>query len=235
MNNSSIIRLTAERLAAQKDKIAVWADKYDISHEIQLLAVSKTISVEAIRAAHQAGQEQFGENYLQEAQAKMELLKDLPLVWHFIGRVQSNKTRPLAEAFDWVQTVSSVKIARRLNEQRPPNKVPLNICVQVNISYEEGKAGCPPAELLSLCEAIKDFPCLRLRGLMAIPAYSQAKEQQRKPLAELAKLFHQVKQRLNLTHWDTLSMGMSGDLEAAIQEGTTMVRLGTNIFGPREN
>lgn len=235
MNDSSIIRLTAERLAAQKDKIAVWANKYERSHEIQLIAVSKTKSVEAIRAAYQAGQRQFAENYLQEAQAKMELLKDLPLVWHFIGRVQSNKTRPLAESFDWVQTVSSLKIARRLNEQRPPNKAPLNICVQVNISYEEDKAGCPPDSLLSLCEEISDFPCLRLRGLMAIPAYSQDREEQRKPLAELAKLFHQVKQQFNSTDWDTLSMGMSGDLEAAIQEGTTMVRLGTSIFGPREN
>lgn len=231
---NTIISLVGERLAAQQDQIAAWAHKYGKSHQIQLVAVSKTKSVDAIRAAYQAGQKQFGENYLQEAQAKMELLTDLPLVWHFIGRVQSNKTRPLAESFDWVQTVSSMKIARRLNEQRSPTKEPLNICVQVNISDDEAKAGCRPDELPSLCDAIKDFPHLRLRGLMAIPAYSQASEQQRKPLAELAKLFHQLKQQLNSTHWDTLSMGMSGDLEAAIQEGTTMVRLGTSIFGPRE-
>lgn len=235
MNDSLIIGLIAKSLAAEKNKIASWAKSYGRADPIRLVAVSKTKPAEAVRAAYEAGQRDFGENYLQEARAKMAALMDLPLIWHFIGRVQSNKTRPLAESFDWVQTVSSVKIARRLNDQRPPGKDALNICVQVNISHEEGKAGCLPDETEALCLAIRDFPRLRLRGLMAIPAHSEDRGSQRKPCAELARLFHQIKERLNSPHWDTLSMGMSGDLEAAIQEGTTMVRLGTSIFGPREN
>jgi pyridoxal phosphate enzyme (YggS family) len=198
---------------------------------VQLLAVSKTRPAADIRAAHAAGQRAFGENYLQDALPKIAELADLPLEWHFIGAIQSNKTRDIAEHFDWVHTVERGKIARRLNEQRPQAAGPLNICLQVNISSEESKAGVNPDEVLPLARVISELPNLRLRGLMAIPAATDDVEIQRAAFHALRECQQQLLgEGFEL---DTLSMGMSGDLEAAIAEGSTMVRIGTAIFGPR--
>jgi hypothetical protein len=198
---------------------------------VQLLAVSKTRPAADIRAAHAAGQQAFGENYLQDALPKIAELADLPLEWHFIGAIQSNKTRDIAEHFDWVHTVEREKIACRLNEQRPQGAVPLNICLQVNISREESKAGVNPDEVLPLARAVSELPNLRLRGLMAIPAVTDDVEVQRAAFRAL----RECQERLIADGFklDTLSMGMSGDLEAAITEGSTIVRIGTAIFGPR--
>ncbi len=198
---------------------------------VQLLAVSKTRPAEDVRQAHAAGQRAFGENYLQDALPKIAELADLKLEWHFIGAIQSNKTRDIAEHFDWVHSVERDKIARRLNEQRPQGAVPLNICLQVNISREESKAGISPDEVLPLARTISGLPKLRLRGLMAIPAATDNVETQRAAFRAL----HECQQQLIAEGFelDTLSMGMSDDLEAAIAEGSTMVRIGTAIFGPR--
>jgi pyridoxal phosphate enzyme (YggS family) len=198
---------------------------------VQLLAVSKTRPADDIREAHAAGQQAFGENYLQDALPKIAELADLGLEWHFIGAIQSNKTRDIAQHFDWVHTVERDKIARRLNDQRPEGASPLNICLQVNISREESKAGVGPDEVLSLARAVSELPNLRLRGLMAIPAATDDVEVQRAAFRALRECQQQlVAEGFEL---DTLSMGMSDDLEAAIAEGSTMVRIGTAIFGPR--
>lgn len=198
---------------------------------VQLLAVSKTRPADDIRQAHAAGQQAFGENYLQDALPKIAELADLSLEWHFIGAIQSNKTRDIAQHFDWVHTVERDKIARRLNDQRPEGAAPLNICLQVNISREESKAGVSPDEVLPLARAVSRLPNLRLRGLMAIPAASHDVETQRAAFRALRECQQQlVAEGFEL---DTLSMGMSDDLEAAIAEGSTMVRIGTAIFGPR--
>lgn len=196
---------------------------------IGLLAVSKTQPADAIRAAFAAGQRDFGENYLQEALDKQQQLSDLPLAWHFIGPIQSNKTRPIAEHFSWVHSVDRLKIAQRLSEQRPDNLPPLNICLQVNISGEDSKSGCQPRELQDLALAVSALPRLRLRGLMAIPQASEDPARQRAVLASLREL--QQNLQLDL---DTLSMGMSADLEAAVAEGSTWLRIGTAIFGARD-
>ena len=197
---------------------------------VTLLAVSKTQPAAAIRALAQAGQRHFGENYLQEALAKQEELADLSdLVWHFIGPIQSNKTRFIASRFDWVHSVDRLKIAERLSEQRPAEWPPLNICLQVNISHETSKSGVDPAELPELAQAVAKLPRLRLRGLMAIPAPAHDLEGQRRPFREL----RQTLETLEAPGLDTLSMGMSEDLEAAILEGATCVRVGTALFGPR--
>lgn len=196
---------------------------------IGLLAVSKTQPADAIRAAFAAGQRDFGENYLQEALDKQQQLSDLPLAWHFIGPIQSNKTRPIAEHFSWVHSVDRLKIAQRLSEQRPDNLPPLNICLQVNISGEDSKSGCQPHELQDLALAVSALPRLRLRGLMAIPQASEDPVRQRAVLASLREL--QQNLQLDL---DTLSMGMSADLEAAVAEGSTWLRIGTAIFGARD-
>ena len=198
---------------------------------VQLLTVSKTRPAEDVRAAHIAGQQAFGENYLQDALPKIVELADLGLEWHFIGAIQSNKTRDIAEHFDWVHTVEREKIARRLNEQRPEGMAPLNICLQVNISNEENKAGVSPDELLALAKAVSTLPRLCLRGLMAIPVATDNVEEQRQAFRAL----HECQQQLIAEGFelDTLSMGMSGDIEAAIAEGSTMVRIGTAIFGAR--
>ncbi len=198
---------------------------------VTLLAVSKTRKSDELREAYAAGQRLFGENYLQEAQQKMQELSDLPLEWHFIGPIQSNKTRPIAEAFDWVHSVDRFKIAQRLSEQRPADRGDLNICLQVNISDEANKAGCSEAETSVLAEQIAALPHLRLRGLMAIPEATDDPATQRQAFARMRALFEQVRERVPTL--DTLSMGMSGDLEAAITEGSTMVRIGTALFGPR--
>jgi pyridoxal phosphate enzyme (YggS family) len=198
---------------------------------VAVLAVGKKHPADALRAAARAGQRDFGGNYLQEALAKMEQLADLPLVWHFIGAIQSNKTRAIAERFDWVHTVDREKIARRLNDQRPDDARPLNICLQVNISGEAQKAGARPADVSPLAEAVRRLPRLKLRGLMTLPAPSRDAGAQHEPFAELARLFEQL--RGAGYPLDTLSMGMSGDYEAAIAEGATIVRIGSAIFGPR--
>jgi len=197
--------------------------------DIGLLAVSKTKPAEAIREAHAAGLRDFGENYLQEALEKQTQLADLPLIWHFIGPIQSNKTRPIAEHFDWVHSVDRLKIAQRLSEQRPAHLPALNICLQVNVSGEDSKSGCSPEELRALARAVVALPNLRLRGLMAIPEPTDDVAAQHAAFARLRQLRDEL--ALNL---DTLSMGMSHDLEAAIAEGATWVRIGTALFGARD-
>ena len=195
---------------------------------VGLLAVSKTQPAAAIREAHGAGLLDFGENYLQEALEKQAELADLPLVWHFIGPIQSNKTKPIAEHFDWVHSVDRLKIAQRLSNQRPTELPPLNVCLQVNLSGEASKSGCSPDEVPELARAIAALPRLRLRGLMAIPEPTEDAAEQRAAFARL----RQLQQALGL-ELDTLSMGMSQDLEAAIAEGATWVRIGTALFGAR--
>ena len=220
--------------------------------EIALLAVSKTFGAEAVLAAARAGQRGFGENYVQEAIEKIAALRRLAdagegaaagLEWHFIGPIQSNKTRQIAEHFDWVESVDRLKIARRLNEQRPADRPPLNVLLQVNISGEATKAGVAPADLPTLARAVADLPRLRLRGLMAIPEPDDDPVRQRLPLARMRALFDQLREQLrdqlrsepgaSGPMLDTLSMGMSADLEAAIAEGSTEVRIGTALFGVR--
>ncbi|MBD3610564.1 MAG: YggS family pyridoxal phosphate-dependent enzyme [Gammaproteobacteria bacterium] len=198
---------------------------------VQLLAVSKTKPVEDLLAAIAAEQTRFGENYLQEALEKISALKGQPLEWHFIGPIQSNKTRPIAENFTWVHSVDRLKIAQRLNDQRPQHLPPLNICLQVNVDNEASKSGFNLDELSQVAKEIAALPRLNLRGLMCIPATRSEFEQQRKPFAQLRQAMEQLQQQgLKL---DTLSMGMSGDLEAAVAEGATFVRIGTDIFGAR--
>ncbi len=203
---------------------------------VMLLAVSKTFGPDAVIAAADAGQRAFGENYLQEAldkqQAVQALRPDLALDWHFIGPIQSNKTRPVAEHFAWAHAVDREKIARRLSEQRPAHLPPLNICLQVNVSGEQSKSGVAPSELPALAQAVASLPQLRLRGLMAIPEPADDSEQQRKPFAQLRALQQQLRSMGIET--DTLSMGMSADMQAAVAEGATIVRIGTAIFGKRD-
>jgi pyridoxal phosphate enzyme (YggS family) len=202
---------------------------------VQLLAVSKTFPAEAVLEAAAAGQRAFGENYLQEGIDKIaavaKALPDTRLEWHFIGPIQSNKTRPIAAHFDWVHTVERLKIAQRLSEQRPPELGPLNICLQVNISGEASKSGAQPAELLELAKAVAMLPNLRLRGLMAIPEPQDDPELQRAPFARLRELAEGIA-RAGI-QLDTLSMGMSSDMRAAVLEGATIVRVGSAIFGAR--
>jgi hypothetical protein len=203
---------------------------------VLLLAVSKTFGSDAVLEAAAAGQRAFGENYLQEALDKIAAVKaarpDATLEWHFIGPIQSNKTRPIAEHFDWVHSVDREKIAQRLSEQRPADLPPLNICLQVNISGEASKSGVLPEQAAVAAHAIAILPHLRLRGLMAIPEAAADLAAQRAPLKRLRELFEQLRaEGLDL---DTLSMGMSGDLAAAVAEGATMVRIGTAIFGKRD-
>lgn len=200
-------------------------------HSVKLLAVSKSQSPEKILTLYHAGQRAFGENYLQEALAKMESLKNYDIEWHFIGAIQSNKIREMAAHFDWVHSVDSLKIAERLNAQRPTNFPPLNICIQVNINEEPQKSGVSFETLEALALAIAKFDRLQLRGLMAIPAPMKDFDTQ---VAVYQKLY-QAQQRLieQGLSLDTLSMGMSADWEAAVAAGSTMIRLGTAIFGPR--
>jgi pyridoxal phosphate enzyme (YggS family) len=198
--------------------------------EVQLLAVSKTFGAQAVREAVAAGQRAFGENYLQEALDKIAAVGGA-LEWHFIGPIQSNKTRPIANHFNWVHTVERLKIAQRLSEQRDPALGPLNICLQVNISGEASKSGVAPGELAALARAVATLPNLFLRGLMAIPEPVEGFEQQRIALRALRTLYDGL--RAQGFALDTLSMGMSADLDAAVAEGATIVRVGTAIFGSR--
>ncbi len=202
---------------------------------VRLLAVSKTRPPADLRQAHAVGQRAFGENYLQEALEKIEALRDLPdLEWHFIGPIQSNKTRQIAAHFHWVHSVDRLKVARRLSEQRDDTQPPLNICLQVNIDDEATKSGCRLAELPELAGAIARLPNLRLRGLMAIPDPNQADSGRRTSFRQLAQALEQLRLQLaGGAPLDTLSMGMSDDLELAIAEGATWVRVGTAVFGER--
>ena len=196
---------------------------------VQLLAVSKTHPSQSLREMYQAGQRSFGENYLQEALTKIDELQDLEIEWHFIGHVQRNKTKHLAEKFDWVHGVDRFIIAERLSSQRLETQKPLNICIQVNIDGQDSKDGCQPDEVAELVKQISQLPNIRLRGLMVIPA-----PENHAAFADAKVLFEQVKaQHVQPQDWDTLSMGMSGDLDAAIAAGSTMVRVGTALFGAR--
>ena len=198
---------------------------------IRLLAVSKTWPAESVREAAAAGQRAFGENYVQEGVAKIEALADPDLEWHFIGPLQSNKTRPVANSFAWVHSIDRLKIAQRLSEQRDVFLPPLQVCIQVNVSGEASKSGVSPAELPDLARAVAALPRLKLRGLMTIPEPTSDVALQRSRFAMLRQLMEQL--RADGLELDTLSMGMSDDLEAAIAEGSTMVRVGTAIFGSR--
>ena len=210
-------------MAAQKNGRA--------ADEISLLAVSKTRPVAAIREACAAGVQDLGENYLREALEKMPQLQDLPVCWHYIGPIQSNKTRAIAEHFTWVHSVDRIKIARRLSEQRPASMPPLQLCLQVNISAEASKSGTTLEQLPELAEAVAMLPRLRLRGLMAIPAANLDSAGQREAFSSVRQALRQL--QLQHAGLDTLSMGMSADLESAIAEGSTLVRIGTDIFGAR--
>ncbi|MBN8429379.1 YggS family pyridoxal phosphate-dependent enzyme [Microbulbifer salipaludis] len=201
---------------------------------VTLLAVSKTRPAEDLRVAYDAGQRHFGENYLQEALDKQEALADCDIIWHFIGPLQSNKTRDVAVHFHWMHTVERLKIARRLSEQRPTGMPPLNVCLQVNIDEEDSKSGVSVEKLPELAASVAALPNLALRGLMAIPAPRGVAEDQRTPFIRLAGLLEDLKAQLPDQPLDTLSMGMSGDMEAAIFSGSTIVRIGTDIFGARK-
>ncbi len=224
---------TEKNLETVRDRIARYAHTYQRrTEDITLLAVSKTKPVADIEIAYAAGQHDFGENYVQEAEPKILALRDKSINWHFIGPIQSNKTRRICELFDWLHSVDRFKIARRLSEQRPADLPALNILLQVNIENEPTKAGIGVDEILPLAQRIAELPRVRLRGLMAIPAIHADFEQQRKPLAQMFQAFRQLQQQCG--DCDTLSMGMTADMQAAIAEGATLVRIGTAIFGPRE-
>jgi pyridoxal phosphate enzyme (YggS family) len=222
MNNSILTNLKS-----QLERIDLYQKKYQQAHPIQLLAVTKGQPIAKIEEALAAGQKCFGENYCQEALLKIQALKFAPLEWHFIGHIQSNKIKKIAENFSWVQTVTSEQMAEKLNQYRPESLGPMNICIEVNIDEEGNKSGVRPDEVVPLAEYIRGFPLLRLRGLMAIPSPKKNFYDQRQSFHKMAKLFKM------LPEVDTLSMGMSQDFEAAIAEGSTLVRLGTAIFGSR--
>lgn len=201
---------------------------------VTLLAVSKTRSAQEVRAAYAAGLTRFGENYLQEALEKVEALTDLAIEWHFIGPLQANKTRAAALHMQWVHSIDRARIAERLAAQRPPQLPPLNVCIQIQLGDEATKSGCDAADLPALAAAIMQLPRLTLRGLMAIPPQASTIDEQRVHFARLAHLLRQLRAAYPACpHLDTLSMGMSDDLEAAIIEGATIVRVGTALFGPR--
>jgi hypothetical protein len=225
-------QLLRDNIAKLLQRVRLSAEKSQRrDSDILVLAVSKTRSAADMRAAQACGLLEFGESYLQEALQKMPELEDLDLTWHFIGPIQSNKTRPIAEHFDWVHSIDRGKIARRLSEQRPPDMAPLQVCVQVNISGETSKSGATLEDLPQLVREIITLPQLQLRGLMAIPAATGDPQLQRQSFARLRTALGQL--QLIAPAMDTLSMGMSGDIEAAIAEGATIVRVGTAIFGPR--
>lgn len=222
------------RLALVKQRILEAETHYGrTTGAVTLLAVSKSQTVENIQLASKAGQRDFGENYIQEALQKINALQNQSLYWHFIGQIQSNKTRDIAASFDWVHSVDKVQTAKRLSQQRPKTLPPLNICLQVNVDQENTKAGFPVETLKSAAQEIISLPNLKLRGLMAIPEARDQLEKQRQPFHRLKQMLVSLNQTLHL-NLDTLSMGMSNDLEAAIAEGATLVRIGTAIFGPRQ-
>lgn len=223
----------AQNLDLVRQRIADACDKFGRNpSEVQLLAVSKTKPVEMVRAAMDAGHSDFGENYLQEAVEKIESIHSKDVIWHYIGAIQSNKTRTIAEHFSWIHTVASLKVARRLNDQTTARP---NILIQVNVSGEDSKAGITPAELPSLVESIIPLKNIALRGLMTIPAHSEDFDEQRVPFRYLRELLEDTNARFgdDLQAFDQLSMGMTADLEAAIAEGATWLRIGSAIFGQR--
>jgi len=223
-------------IVAVEQKIAQASIKAQRQDKVRLLAVSKTKPVSSIKQAFLQGLSHFGENYVQESVEKIQQIKtdpsfDKPIYWYFIGPLQSNKTRPVAEHFDWVQSVDRLKIAQRLSQQRPDDMPDLNICLQVNISGEQSKSGTTLSQVLELAAQIQDLPRIKLRGIMAIPQ----KSDDPKIVEEQFLALHEIYQTLQQQYQDidTLSMGMSGDLESAIKCGSTMVRIGTDIFGAR--
>jgi pyridoxal phosphate enzyme (YggS family) len=221
-----------QRLALVRQRIAAAEQRFGRRPgSVGLVAVSKMQTAEAVRAVFHEGQPAFGENYLQEALAKQEALADFGIEWHFIGPIQTNKTKSIARHFDWVHSVDRITVAERLSAQRPDALPPLNVLLQVNVSGEETKAGVAPGELPSLAAKVAVLPRLRLRGLMCIPAQADEFAQQRAPFARLRGLLEALREQGQAA--DTLSMGMSEDLEAAVAEGATLVRIGTAIFGPR--
>jgi pyridoxal phosphate enzyme (YggS family) len=221
-----------QRLAEVREIIHAAEQKYGRPPgAVRLLAVCKSRTAAEIRELAGAGLADFGENYVQEAFARMDALADIDLNWHFIGPIQSNKTRLIAERFSWVHSLDRVKIARRLSEARPENLAPLDVCIQVNISGEGTKSGVAPSEAAGLARSILPLPRLRLRGLMTLPAPAATLEDQRRPFRELRALLSELnREGLGL---DTLSMGTTADLEAAVAEGATITRVGTGLFGPR--
>lgn len=224
----------AENLQRVTDRISQACSRFGRSADsVTLLAVSKTFPGVTVREAFAAGQRRFGENYVQEGVAKVAELADLrdQLEWHLIGPLQSNKTRVVAETFDWVHTVDRLKVAERLNEQRPTDLPPLQVCIQVNTSGEDSKHGIPPSEALPLAQAVRSLPRLRLRGVMALPAPSADPRAQAEQLSRVRAVFDSL--TAAGIPLDTLSMGMSQDLEEAIAQGSTLVRVGTALFGER--
>lgn len=221
-----------KNFAHTQARIAAAAVRYGRDpNAVQLIAVSKAQPAESIRSLAQLGQLDFGENYLQEALSKIAALAELPITWHYIGQLQSNKTRPVAEYFQWVHTVDRERIAARLSEQRPHHAPPLNVCLQILLKEEPGKGGIPPNEAFDLAKKVQALPRLKLRGLMCIPPAADNFDEQHHWFDQLASCLHDLNsQGMEL---DTLSMGMSGDLEAAIAAGATWVRVGTGVFGER--
>ncbi len=225
----------AQRLEGVKRQIAHWERQYQRpAGSVTLLAVSKSQGIDALRQAVAAGQRRFGESYVQEALNKIQALRQYDIEWHFIGPVQSNKTRMIAENFDWVHSVDRLKIAQRLDAQRATRQKPLNICIQVNISGEGSKSGVMSEQVPLLLAQLGSLKNLRVRGMMAIPAPATDIAVQRREFARLAGEFREMRERFPRLPLDTLSMGMSSDLEAAIAEGATVVRVGSAIFGARK-
>ena len=223
-----------QQLSFIHQKISASVERYQRRPEdVQLLAVSKTQPAEKVAQAYDAGQRAFGENYLQEARDKQQALAELAIEWHFIGPIQSNKTREIAEHFSWVHSVDRLKIAKRLSQQRPEHMPDLNICLQVNIDNEPTKSGISVSELKELVSAIGELPKLKLRGLMVIPAKRDSVEEQRAVFAQVHAQLRELSQQHPALPLDTLSMGMSDDMEAAIAEGANIVRIGSALFGPR--
>ncbi|MDX1432109.1 MAG: YggS family pyridoxal phosphate-dependent enzyme [Gammaproteobacteria bacterium] len=223
----------AQSLAEIRNRVTIMERRHGRAPgSVRVVAVSKTKPASAVREAAEAGQRDFGENYLQDAVAKIEALEALALTWHFIGPIQSNKTRPIAARFAWVHSLDRARIARRLSEQRPATLPPLEVCIQVNVSGESSKSGIEPDRLTELAREVGELPRLRLRGLMTLPPPCDDFETQRRPFRKLRELLDELNASgLDL---DTLSMGMTHDMEAAIAEGATWVRIGTAIFGARE-
>jgi len=222
----------AQSLENIRNRVTVLERRYERAPgDVRVLAVSKTKPPEAVRAAAETGQREFGENHVQDALTKLDALQDQGLIWHFIGPLQSNKTRVVAARFHWVHSIDRAKIARRLNSQRPEHLPPLEVCIQVNVDGESSKSGVDPHQVEELAGAIGELPRLRLRGLMTLPRPSDNLQEQRQPFAALRG----IQEALNAggRALDTLSMGMTNDMEAAIAEGATIIRIGTAIFGPR--
>ena len=223
----------SNHLADVQKRVAQAAQRYGRLHDpIRVIAASKTQATDTIREAAACGITEFGENYLNDALPKIEALRDLKLQWHFIGAIQSNKTRAIAHHFQWVQTLDRAKIAQRLSDQRPVDADALDVLIQINIDDEPQKAGIAPAALAEFAAQLLELPRIRLRGLMSIPRPELDPQVQRIAFRRMRELFERAKPA-GATHWDTLSMGMTQDFETAIAEGATMIRIGTALFGPR--